>query len=51
MGCNCGGKRRDIVFVLSYGDGREGGEYTSRVAAQIADVQRGGGGVIRQVRK
>ncbi|WP_165942591.1 hypothetical protein [Micromonospora sp. KC721] len=51
MGCNCGSKRRSTVFVLSYEDGRTGGEYTSKTAAEIADVQKGGGGTIRQVQK
>lgn len=51
MGCNCGSKRRGgTVFVLSYGDGRQGGEFTSRTDAEIADVKRGGG-TIRQVQK
>ncbi|MFD0786583.1 hypothetical protein ACFQZ8_22010 [Micromonospora azadirachtae] len=51
MGCNCGGKRRSTVFVLSYGDGRQGGEFTSRTDAEIADVKRGGGGTIRKVQR
>jgi len=52
MGCNCGSKRRgSTVFVLSYEDGRQGGEYGSKAEAEIADVRRGGGGTIRLVRK
>lgn len=52
MGCNCGNKRRgSSVFVLSYGDGWQGGEYASKTDAEIADVRKGGGGTIRQVQK
>ncbi|MFI7283453.1 hypothetical protein ACIBOV_24640 [Micromonospora chersina] len=52
MGCNCGGKRRaSTVFVLTYGDGRQGGEYGSKTDAEIADVRKGGGGTIRMVQK
>ncbi|SCG15512.1 hypothetical protein GA0070610_1746 [Micromonospora echinofusca] len=52
MGCNCGSKARGAtVWVLSYGDGRRGGEYGSKTLAEVADVQKGGGGVIRQVQK
>lgn len=52
MGCNCGSKRPGgTVFVLSYEDGRRGGEFASKTDAEIADVRRGGGGVIRQVQK
>ncbi|MBL6275329.1 hypothetical protein JMF97_04035 [Micromonospora fiedleri] len=51
MGCNCGSKARRTVWVLSYEDGRAGGEYNSKTAAEVADVQKGGGGAIRQVRK
>ncbi|NES14579.1 MULTISPECIES: hypothetical protein [Micromonospora] len=52
MGCKCGGKKRSsIMFVLSYGDGRQGGEFASKTDAEIADVKRGGGGTIRQVQR
>ncbi|MFE9959204.1 hypothetical protein [Micromonospora sp. NPDC005299] len=52
MGCNCGARRRGgTVWVLSYGDGRQGGEYGSKTDAEIADVRKGGGGTIRQVQK
>jgi hypothetical protein len=52
VGCNCGGKARGAtVWVLSYGDDRQGGEYASKTDAEIADVRKGGGGTIRQVRK
>ncbi|NLU77755.1 hypothetical protein HCA58_04955 [Micromonospora sp. HNM0581] len=51
MGCNCGSKARRAVWVLSYEDGRAGGEYDSKTAAEVADVQKGGGGAIRQVRR
>lgn len=50
MGCNCAGKRY-TVFVLSFEDDREGGEYVSRTDAEIANVRKGGGGVIRQILK
>ncbi|MDG4796916.1 hypothetical protein [Micromonospora sp. WMMD1082] len=51
MGCNCGSKARRTVWVLSYEDNRTGGEYKSKTAAEVADVQKGGGGTIRQAQK
>ncbi|MEV4814925.1 hypothetical protein [Micromonospora tulbaghiae] len=51
MGCNCGKRRVSTVFVLTYGDGRKGGEYGSKTDAEIADVRKGGGGTIRMVQK
>ncbi|MEU0077631.1 hypothetical protein ABZY58_06930 [Micromonospora tulbaghiae] len=51
MGCNCGEQWASIVFVLTYGDGRQGGEYGSKADAEIADVRKGGGGTIRTVRR
>lgn len=52
MHCNCGGKARTAtVWVVSYDDGRKGGEYASKADAEIADVRKGGGGTIRRVQK
>ncbi|MEU5931154.1 hypothetical protein [Micromonospora sp. NPDC047187] len=52
MGCKCGGKARGgTVWVLSYEDGRAGGEFVSKTDAEIADVRKGGGGIVRQVQR
>ncbi|MBM0227970.1 hypothetical protein [Micromonospora sp. ATA51] len=53
MACGrCGARKAGAtVWVLSYGDGRTGGEYASKTDAEIADVRKGGGGTVRQVQK
>lgn len=51
MGCNCGTPRAATVYVLTYDDGRTGGEFASRTDAEAADARRGGGGTIRRVQK
>ena len=53
MGCNCGQQRTATVYVLAYedGSGRKGGEFATRTDAEIADAQKGGGGVIRPAKR
>ncbi|MEW2477316.1 hypothetical protein AB0875_26345 [Micromonospora gifhornensis] len=51
-GLQCGARRRGAtVWVLSYGDGRQGGEYESKTDAEMADVRKGGGATTRLVKK
>ncbi|SCL70444.1 hypothetical protein GA0070606_5401 [Micromonospora citrea] len=53
MACGrCGARKVGAtVWVLSYEDGRQSGEFASKTDAEIADVKRGGGGTIRQVQR
>lgn len=51
MSCNCGNRRTATVYVLTYDDGRTGGEFASRTDAEVADARRGGGGTIRRAQK
>lgn len=51
MSCNCGSRRNATVYVLTYEDGRVGGEFASRTDAEVADARHGGSGTIRRAQK
>lgn len=54
MGCNCGGKRKQLAkaatsFVLQMPDG-EKSEHQSRLDAEVHNIRAGGGGKVKPAR-